>query len=85
MHRAFLAPNRLRVGMTVQSGAALTFNNTTQNLASIAGGGTINLGSGISANVDAMARIGYLYLQRGEWHGVRLLPRAQRAGQGVAS
>jgi len=31
-------------------------------------------GSGISADVDAMARIGYLYLRRGRWQGRRLLP-----------
>ena len=29
--------------------------------------------SGISANVDAMARIGYLFLRRGDWNGQRLL------------
>ncbi|MGQ9731472.1 MAG: serine hydrolase [Candidatus Zipacnadales bacterium] len=32
-------------------------------------------GSGISANVDAMARIGLLYLRGGEWKSQRLLPR----------
>ncbi len=31
-------------------------------------------GSGIHANVDAMARIGYLYLRRGEWRGRRIIP-----------
>ena len=31
-------------------------------------------GSGISANVDAMARLGYLYLRGGTWDGKRLLP-----------
>lgn len=31
-------------------------------------------GSGISANVDAMARLGYLYLRGGQWDGRRLLP-----------
>ena len=30
-------------------------------------------GSGISANVDAMARFGYLFLRRGEWNGQQLL------------
>jgi CubicO group peptidase (beta-lactamase class C family) len=33
-------------------------------------------GSGISLNVDAMARIGYLFLRRGMWDGVRVVPDA---------
>jgi len=32
-------------------------------------------GSGISANVDAMARIGYLYLRGGKWKGKQIIPR----------
>jgi CubicO group peptidase (beta-lactamase class C family) len=32
--------------------------------------------SGISASVDAMARIGYLFLRRGMWDGQRLLPES---------
>jgi CubicO group peptidase (beta-lactamase class C family) len=31
-------------------------------------------GSGISANVDAMARIGYLYLRNGRWRGKEVIP-----------
>lgn len=31
-------------------------------------------GSGVSANVDAMARIGYLYLRDGNWNGRQILP-----------
>jgi len=31
-------------------------------------------GSGISASVDAMARIGYLYLRRGRWRGRQIIP-----------
>ena len=31
-------------------------------------------GSGISANVNAMARIGYLYLRRGCWRDVQIIP-----------
>ena len=31
-------------------------------------------GSGISANVDAMARVGLLYLRGGMWNGKRILP-----------
>ena len=32
-------------------------------------------GSGFSANVQAMSRIGYLYLRAGEWKGKQILPR----------
>lgn len=32
-------------------------------------------GAGISANVDAMARFGLLWLRGGEWNGAQLLPR----------
>jgi CubicO group peptidase (beta-lactamase class C family) len=32
-------------------------------------------GSGVSANVDAMARIGYLYLRQGRWQDMQILPR----------
>ncbi len=32
-------------------------------------------GSGISANVDAMARIGYVYLRGGKWKGKQVIPR----------
>jgi CubicO group peptidase (beta-lactamase class C family) len=31
-------------------------------------------GSGITANVDAMGRIGYLYLREGNWEGEQLIP-----------
>ena len=31
-------------------------------------------GSGIHANVDAMARIGYLYLRGGRWHNEQIIP-----------
>lgn len=33
-------------------------------------------GSGISANVDAMARIGYLYLRGGKWNGRQVIPQS---------
>jgi CubicO group peptidase (beta-lactamase class C family) len=42
-------------------------------------------GSGISANVDAMARFGLLYLRGGMWNGQRILPAdfVKRAGTTV--
>ena len=33
-------------------------------------------GSGISANVDAMARIGYLYLRKGRWRSKQIIPES---------
>ncbi len=33
------------------------------------------LGSGVRANVDAMARIGYLYLRDGRWSGQQIIPQ----------
>lgn len=32
-------------------------------------------GSGISANVEAMAKIGMLYLRQGEWEGQKIIPK----------
>jgi hypothetical protein len=42
-------------------------------------------GSGIQANVDALARLGYLYLHGGEWDGQQLLPKSfvEAAGKPV--
>ena len=44
-------------------------------------------GSGISANVDAMARIGYLYLRDGRWRQKQIIPRefVETASRPVAS
>ena len=33
-------------------------------------------GSGISANVDAMARLGYLYLKKGRWRDQQIIPES---------
>jgi CubicO group peptidase (beta-lactamase class C family) len=41
----------------------------------IAGVPRREFGSGISANVDAMARLGYLYLKKGQWVGQQLIPK----------
>jgi hypothetical protein len=44
-------------------------------------------GSGISASVDAMARIGLLYLNEGRWNGKQIIPAAfvEQAGRTVES
>lgn len=44
-------------------------------------------GSGVSANVDAMARLGYLYLREGRWNGNQILPSdyIKQAGSTVSS
>ncbi|KON28649.1 hypothetical protein AC481_00755 [miscellaneous Crenarchaeota group archaeon SMTZ-80] len=44
-------------------------------------------GSGIRADIDAMAKIGYLYLRRGVWNGERILPESfvEQAGRPVPS
>src|SRR5262245_4524022 len=42
-------------------------------------------GSGVSANVDAQARIGLLYLRGGMWNGKRLLPADFVAEAGTAA
>ena len=44
-------------------------------------------GSGIHANVDAMARIGYLYLRQGEWKNKLVIPKdfVEMASRPVAS
>jgi CubicO group peptidase (beta-lactamase class C family) len=43
--------------------------------------------SGISANVDAMARIGYLYLREGQWEGQEIIPQSfvEEVNQTVSS
>ncbi len=42
----------------------------------INGVGRREFGSGIHANVDAMARIGYLYLRRGRWGDEQIIPES---------
>lgn len=53
----------------------LTWRRNAYRPHEIAGVARREMGSGISANVDAMARIGLLYLRGGRWGGQRLLPR----------
>ena len=52
----------------------LTWRNNAYRPHEINGVKRREFGSGISANVDAMARIGYLYLRRGQWRGEQIIP-----------
>ncbi|WP_442506175.1 serine hydrolase [Novipirellula sp. SH528] len=52
----------------------LTWRNNSYRPKEINGIPRREFGSGISANVDAMARFGLLYLRSGQWKGKRLLP-----------
>ena len=53
----------------------LTWRRNSYRDAKIDGVMRREFGSGISANVDAMARIGYLYLREGSWNGKQILPK----------
>jgi CubicO group peptidase (beta-lactamase class C family) len=52
----------------------LVWRNNSYREKSIDGIPRREFGSGISANVDAMARFGLLYLRGGMWNGQRILP-----------
>jgi CubicO group peptidase (beta-lactamase class C family) len=52
----------------------LTWRNNAYRAKEIDGIKRREFGSGISANVDAMARIGYLYLRRGRWQDKEIIP-----------
>jgi hypothetical protein len=52
----------------------LTWRNNSYRPHTIDGVPRREFGSGVSANVDAMARLGYLYLRRGKWNDKQLLP-----------
>jgi CubicO group peptidase (beta-lactamase class C family) len=51
----------------------LTWRNNSYRPKKINGIVRREFGSGISANVDAMARIGYLYLRRGRWRDKQII------------
>lgn len=51
----------------------LTWRNNAYRPHEIDGVKRREFGSGISANIDAMARIGYLYLRRGRWQGKQII------------
>lgn len=53
----------------------LTWRRNSYRDAKIDGVMRREFGSGISANVDAMARIGYLYLRGGKWKDKQIIPR----------
>jgi CubicO group peptidase (beta-lactamase class C family) len=52
----------------------LTWRNNSYRPKEINGIIRREFGSGISANVDAMTRIGYLYLRRGRWRDKQIIP-----------
>ncbi len=54
----------------------LTWRRNAYRLAAIEGIPRREFGSGISANVDATARLGYLYLHGGEWNGKQIIPKS---------
>jgi CubicO group peptidase (beta-lactamase class C family) len=54
----------------------LTWRKNAYRAPTIDGIARREFGSGISANVDAMARIGYLYLRRGRWRERQILPES---------
>lgn len=56
--------------------ADLKWRNNAYRVDTINGIKSREFGSGIRANVDAMARIGYLYLRRGNWNGQHVLPES---------
>ena len=54
--------------------ADLTWRSNAYRAKEIDGIKRREFGSGISANVNAMARIGYLYLRRGKWKEKQIIP-----------
>lgn len=65
--------NRVLVHLGV-SPADLTWRDNIYRGTTIQGIPRRELGSGIAARVDAMARLGYLHLRRGLWDGTAILP-----------
>jgi CubicO group peptidase (beta-lactamase class C family) len=61
------------VGIT---GRDLTWRKNSYRPHEIDGIPRREFGSGVSANVDAMARLGYLYLREGRWQDRQLLPKS---------
>ncbi|MAE18527.1 hypothetical protein CMK12_06275 [Candidatus Poribacteria bacterium] len=61
----------------------LTWQQNSYRQAKIDGVIQREFGSGISANVDAMARIVYLYLRGGQWNDRQIIPQAFVAAAGT--
>ena len=76
--------DRLLTPMGLNS-ADLSWRNNAYRSRNINGVKRREFGSGISANVDAMARFGYLFLRQGEWNDQQLLPSSYIAGLGTAA
>jgi len=64
------------------SSSDLTWRNNAYRSDTLNGVKRREFGSGISANVGAMARLGYLYLRDGSWDSLQILPQgyAELAG-----
>jgi len=54
----------------------LTWRNNAYRPTTIGGVANREFGSGINANVNAMARIGYLYLRGGKWESTQIIPQS---------
>jgi len=54
----------------------LTWRNNAYREDTINGIKRLEFGAGIHANVNAMARIGYLYLRGGQWDGQEIIPQS---------
>jgi hypothetical protein len=67
--------NRVFTPLGITSGD-LTWRNNEKRDDRINGIKRREFGSGITAHVDAMARIGYLYLRRGRWELQQILPES---------
>ena len=54
----------------------LTWRNNSYRPDQLEGVKRREFGSGISANVEAMAKLGYLYLRRGKWENEQIIPES---------
>lgn len=64
-----------------------TWRNNTYRGRNIQGDKRREFGSGTKASVDAMARLGYLYLRNGQWQGQTIIPESfvAKASRPIAS